>query len=198
MSGYDGTSFQYSKCTILQVTELIESFQILSSEQNPFMWDPSASRIKSSVLTLNLYGEGNKEIVVKDLDEDIEIEIQVPEGAIPKVRHSIVTSADTSLKEFVVPVPNMDSSVHIILRPMDEEKLEIYIRYNESPTVTEHDINITVPKIDVDATGISTQDMVDEFAHTIFLPPEYIQEHGTGDYIIGVRIYGNSIIINFV
>lgn len=78
------------------------------------------------------------------------------------------------------------SSVHIVVTPEDSEtKLECYLGIGRQPTLQSYESNFTIPH--QLSYEVSDTQLKKELEHTIFLPPEFVQEMGIGAYYLGVR-----------
>ncbi|XP_062619009.1 polycystin-1-related protein-like [Saccostrea cucullata] len=180
-------SFQMPEMdTILsQNTSYVDS-KVLSSKTNPYVWDSSAKFINTPVLTLNLYDSDGQEIAVKNLNDNITIDISVDSSKLKISEINFPLTSREKLSYHFFTVRSNMSSVHIIVKPEDPEtKLECYVGIGRQPTIDDYDSNFTIPR--ELAYSVEDASLRDELEHTIFLSPEYVQERGIGNYYLGVR-----------
>jgi len=160
----------------------------LTSVRNPYIWDDSADHITTGVIQLDLYDSHDLQIQVNDLTEDIIIDI-TPSTFSVRERFSTLKSSDKELKVYEIQVDNNDTSVHITIRPETDALIQVFVKAGSSPTVSDADFNITIPA-DVTGLDITSASLTDELQHTVFLSPEFVQEHGAGLYVVGVKLFG--------
>ncbi|XP_021359195.1 uncharacterized protein LOC110454143 [Mizuhopecten yessoensis] len=172
-------------------TSYIDS-KVLSASQNTYVWDDSSSKIKTPVLSLSLYDSDKNEIPIADLEEDITIDITIPSEISNNVRMSSVSNLDEKLLQFVVEAGSNDTSIHFIIRPEGYVPLEVYVRYNDPPTVDTYDDIFSIPRHDAVPDSVEDADMRDELAHTVFISPEFVQKHGIGSYVIAIKPFENK------
>ncbi|XP_033743898.1 polycystic kidney disease protein 1-like 2 [Pecten maximus] len=170
-------------------TSYIDS-KVLSATQNTYVWDDSSSKIKTPVLSLSLYDSDKNEILLAGLKNDITIDIALPSTPPDNIRMLSVSNLDEELTEFVVEANSNETSIHFVIRPEGDALLEVFVRYQVAPTVDMYDSVFLIPNYDVLPGSAEVDD--DEFAHTVFISPEFVQEHGTGSYIVAIKPFENK------
>ncbi|XP_069125477.1 polycystin-1-like protein 2 [Argopecten irradians] len=173
-------------------TSYIDS-KVLSATQNTYVWDDSSSKIKTPVLSLSLYDSDKNEIPIADLKDDITIDIILPTNPSDNARMMSVSNLDEKLTEFVVEASSNDTSIHFVIRPEEDALVEVYVRYNVAPTVDIYDNVFLIPNYDaVLSSNVEDSSIDDELAHTVFISPEFVQEHGIGSYVIAIKPFENK------
>ncbi|XP_066966740.1 serine-rich adhesin for platelets-like [Macrobrachium rosenbergii] len=163
----------------------------MSMSENPFVWGSGASNLRSAVVSLTLGdGKGN-DLEIKDTDEDIIIEVDIDPANVPEpVEFSPFVRRDATWDNtHVINVANNNSAIYLVLRPdSDNATFEVLIRYGERADDVNYDLAYQIPRnlSEEDVDDLSPEDE-DEMTYSIFVSPDFIEYHGTGDYYVRVK-----------
>ena len=113
---------------------------------NPFTWDSSSKKIKSSVTSLNLQSGNGKKITVSNLDRDIEIVIPIsspPTNSSNGTEHNFLKPNKMSFRGYYAELADVPVSMRI---GVQEEgiAIELFVKFGERPTIENFDHNFTV------------------------------------------------------
>ena len=113
---------------------------------NPFTWDSSSKKIKSSVTSLNLQSGNGKKINVSNLDSDIEIVIPIsspPTNKSNGTEHYFLKPNKMSFHGYHAGLADVPVSIRIGVQ--DERiAIKLFVKFGERPTIEDFDHNFTV------------------------------------------------------
>ena len=124
--------------------------QLVSFNSNPFSWDESAESVTSSVLDFELKGANGARFNVSGLTEEIEItltpgrRVTQPDVSTNFVKPSL-NGSGSNMRYHRISIPGKEYAVFIRVIPPEDVGLEVYVRYNERPTLTEYNVTASVP-----------------------------------------------------
>ena len=112
---------------------------------NPFTWDTSSKKIKSSVTSLDLQSDGKK-INVSNLESDIEIVIPIsspPKNASNETEHSFLKPNKMTIRSTYAKLADVPVSIKF---GVQEEGIviEMFVKFGTKPTTEDSDHNFTV------------------------------------------------------
>ena len=113
---------------------------------NPFTWDSSSKKIKSSVTSLNLQTDNGKKINVSNLDSDIEIVIPIsspPTNTSNGTEHYFLKPNRMSFRSYYAELADVPVSIKIGV-PEEGMVIEIFVKFGKRPTIEDFDHNFTV------------------------------------------------------
>ena len=113
---------------------------------NPFTWDSSSKKIKSSVTSLNLQTDNGKKINVSNLDSDIEIVIPIsspPTNTSNGTEHYFLKPNRMSFRSYYAELADVPVSIKIGV-PEEGMVIEIFVKFGKRPTTEDFDHNFTV------------------------------------------------------
>ena len=122
---------------------------------NPFTWDNSSKKIKSSVTSLNLQNGHGKKINVSNLHNDIEIVIPIssPSTNISNgTEHYFLKPNKMSFRSYYAELADVPVSIKIGV----QEKsivIELFVKFGKRPTIEDFDHNFTVTSTCRDKTS---------------------------------------------
>ena len=113
---------------------------------NPFTWDNSSKKIKSSVTSLNLQSGDGKKINVSDLDSDIEIVIPIsspPKNTSNGTEHYFLKPNKMTIRSTYAQLEDVPVSIKI---GVQEEGIviEMFVKFGSRPMIEDSDHNFTV------------------------------------------------------
>ena len=113
---------------------------------NPFTWDSSRKKIKSSVTSLNLQTGNGKKINVSNLHSDIEIIIPIsspPKNNSNGTEHYSLKPNKMSFRGYYAELADVPVSIKI---GVQEEGIviELLVKFGKRPTIEDFDHNFTV------------------------------------------------------
>ena len=116
---------------------------------NPFTWDNSSNKIKSSVTSLNLQSGNGKNINVSNLDSDIEIVIPIsspPANTSNGTEHYFLKPNEMSFHSYYAELA--DVPVSIVIGVQKEGVVtELFVKFGKRPSIDDFDHNFTVTSI---------------------------------------------------
>ncbi|XP_064111520.1 polycystin-1-like protein 2 [Macrobrachium nipponense] len=164
----------------------------MSMSENPLpVWGSGASNLRSAVVSLTLGdGKGN-DLEIKDTEEDIIIEVDIDPANVPEpVEFSPFVRRDATWDNtHVINVANNNSAIYLVLRPdSDNATFEVLIRYGDRADDVNYDLAFQIPRnlSEEDLDDLSPENE-DEMTYSIFVSPDFIEYHGTGDYYVRVK-----------
>ena len=113
---------------------------------NPFTWDSSSKKIKSSVISLNLQTRNGKKINVSNLDSDIEIVVPIsspPTNNSMGTDHYFLKPNKMSFRSYYAELAYVPVSIKIGL-PEKGIAIELFVKSGKRPTIGDFDHNFTV------------------------------------------------------
>ncbi|XP_068248147.1 uncharacterized protein [Palaemon carinicauda] len=163
----------------------------MSMSENPFVWGSGASNLKSSVVSLTL-GDGNgNDLEIKDTDEDIFIDVDIDPSNVPEaVEFSPFVRRDATWDNtHVINVANNSSAIYLVIRPdSNNVTFEVLIRFGERADDDNYDFAYQIPR-NLSEEGLDdlSPELEEEMTYSIFVSPEFIDYHGSGDYFVRVK-----------
>ena len=113
---------------------------------NPFTWDSSSKKIKSSVTSLNLQTGNGKKINVSNLHSDIEIVIPIssqPTNNSNGTEHYFLKPNKMSFRGYYAELADVPVSIKIGVRE-EGIAIELFVKFGKRPTIEDFDHNFTV------------------------------------------------------
>ena len=113
---------------------------------NPFTWDNSSKKIKSSVTSLNLQSGNGKKINISNLDSDIEIVIPIssaPTNTSNGTEHYFLKPNRMSFRSYYAELADVPVSIKIGVQEEDIV-IELFVKFGKRPTIEDFDHNFTV------------------------------------------------------
>ena len=113
---------------------------------NPFTWDNSSNKIKSSVTSLNLQSGNGKKINVSNLDGDIEIVIPIsslPTNTSNGTEHYFLKPNRMSFRSYYAELADVPVSIKIGGQE-EGAVIELFVKFGKRPTTEDFDYNFTV------------------------------------------------------
>ena len=112
---------------------------------NPFTWDKSSKKIKSSVTSLNLQDGDGKKINVSNLENYIKIVIPIsssPKNTSNETEHYFLKPNKLSMRSYYAELA--DVPVSIRLGAPVGVVIEMYVKFGSRPTIEDSDHNFTL------------------------------------------------------
>ena len=112
---------------------------------NPFTWDSSSKKIKSSVTSLELKSNGAEKLNVSNLDNDIEIVIPIsnpPKNSSNTTQHYFLKPDRISFRIYYADLADVAVSLRLGLAITGVE-IEMRIKFGQRPTMVDYDHNFT-------------------------------------------------------
>ncbi|KAL9954039.1 hypothetical protein ACROYT_G041527 [Oculina patagonica] len=113
---------------------------------NPFTWDKSSKKVKSSVTSLDLQSGNGKKINVSNLDNDIEIVIPIsspPKNTSNGTKHNFLKPNKMSFRSYYAELADVPVSIKIGAQEEDIV-IEMFVKVGSRPTIDDSDHNFTV------------------------------------------------------
>ena len=113
---------------------------------NPFTWDNSSKKIKSSVTSLNLQSSNGKKINVSNLDSDIEIVIPIsspPTNNSNGTEHYFLKPNKMSFHGYYAELADVPVSIKIGAQEKGTV-IELFVKFGKRPTIEDFDHNFTI------------------------------------------------------
>ena len=114
---------------------------------NPFTWDNSSKKIKSSVVSLDLQIRNGTKIDVSNLDNYIEIVIPIsssPPNTSNVTEHYFLKPNKMSFRSYYAELADVPVSIKIVVQA-EGAVIELLVKNGSRPTMEDHDYNFTVP-----------------------------------------------------
>ena len=121
---------------------------------NPFTWDNSSKKIKSSVTSLDLQSGDGKNINVSNLDSDIEIVIPIsspPTNTSNKTEHYFLKPNKMSFRSYYAELADVPVSIKI--GTPEGTVIELFVKIGSKPSIEDTDYNFTVTSICANQTN---------------------------------------------
>ena len=112
---------------------------------NPFTWDSSSKKIKSSVTSLELKSNSAGKLNVSNLDNDIEIVIPIfnpPKNSSNSTQHYFLKPDRISFRSYYADLADVPVSLRLGLA-MTGVEIEMRIKFGQRPTMMDFDHNFT-------------------------------------------------------
>ena len=177
--------------------------QFLATASNPFSYSDSAKAIKSGVVTLSYSNPDGSPKEVSNTSEPIDIRTAgKPELAPPSSNFTVwapvAEVSELPMAYHRIQINSNDSSLHIVLRPMDEITFfQVFVAYKYFPNETLYNFTQIIPTTDnVTLAEAKDEQARDELKFTVFVPPELTRFNGT--YYVGIKVTGVRVEIPFV
>ena len=113
---------------------------------NPFTWDNSSKKIKSSVISLDLQGANGEKINVSNLDNYIEILIPIsssPQKTNNATDHYFLKPNKMSFHSYYAEIADVPVSIKIGAKKLGVV-IEMFLKFGARPTIEDSDHNFTV------------------------------------------------------
>ncbi|XP_078351938.1 LOW QUALITY PROTEIN: polycystin-1-like protein 2 [Oculina patagonica] len=113
---------------------------------NPFTWDNSSKKIKSSVTSLDLQSGNGKKINVSSLDSDIEIVIPIsspPANTSNGTEHYFLKPNKMSIRSYYAGLVDVPVSIRIGVQE-EGTVTQLFVKFGSRPTIEDSDHNFTV------------------------------------------------------
>ena len=125
---------------------LVFFFQMQALNFNPFTWDNSSKKIKSSVTSLDLQSGDGKKINVSNLDNDIVIVIPIsspPSNTSNKTEHYFLKPNKMSIRSYYAELADVPVSIKIGVQ-QEGIGINLFVKSGSRPTIENSDHNFTV------------------------------------------------------
>ena len=113
---------------------------------NPFTWDNSSKKVKSSVISLDLQSGNGKKINVSNLDSDIEIVVPIssqPTNTSNGTEHNFLKPNKISIRSYYAELADVPVSIKIgVLR--EGTVTQLFVKFGSRPSIENSDHNFTV------------------------------------------------------
>ena len=112
---------------------------------NPFTWDSSSKKIKSSVTSLELKSNSAEKLNVSNLDNDIEIVIPIsnpPKNSSNTTQHYFLKPDRISFRSYYADLADVPVSLSLGLA-ITGVQIEMRIKFGQRPTMMDFDHNFT-------------------------------------------------------
>ena len=113
---------------------------------NPFTWDNSSKKIRSSVTSLDLQGANGEKINVSNLDNYIEILIPIsssPQKTNNATDHYFLKPNKMSFHSYYAEIADVPVSIKIGAKKLGVV-IEMFLKFGARPTIEDSDHNFTV------------------------------------------------------
>ena len=122
------------------------SFQMRAIHFNPFTWDNSSKKVKSSVTSLDLQSANGTKINVSNLDNYIEIVIPLsipPTNTSNGNEHYFLKPNRMSIRSYYAELADVPVSIRIGAH-VEGAVIKLYVKFGSKPTMDESDHNFTI------------------------------------------------------
>lgn len=113
---------------------------------NPFTWDSSSKKVKSSVTSLDLQSGNGSKINVSNLDNDITIVIPIssqPTNTGNGMNHYFLKPNKMTIRSYYAELGDVPVSIRLgVLQ--EDAVIELLVKYGSRPTLRESDHNFTI------------------------------------------------------
>ena len=122
------------------------SFQMRAIHFNPFTWDNSSKKVKSSVISLDLQSANGTKINVSNLDNYIDVVIPITSpspNTSNETEHYFLKPNKMSFRSYYAELADVPVSIKIGV----QEKgvvIELFVKFGKRPTIKDFDHNFTV------------------------------------------------------
>ena len=113
---------------------------------NPFTWDKSSKKVKSSVTSLDLQSGNGRKLNVSNLESDIEIVIPIsspPTSTSNETEHYFLKPNKMSIRSYYAELADVPVSIKIGVQK-DGIVIELFVKFGSRPTIEDSDHNSTV------------------------------------------------------
>ena len=113
---------------------------------NPFTWDNSSKKIKSSVASLDLQSSNGEKINVSNLNNNIEIVIPIsssPSNTSNKTEHYFLKPNKMSFRSYYAELADVPVSIKIKAQRLGIV-IQLFLKFKARPTMEDFDRNFTV------------------------------------------------------
>ena len=120
-------------------------FQMQAVDFNPFTWDNSSNKVKSSVISLELKSGNAKRINVSNLNNDIEIIIPIsspPQNSSNGTEHYFLKPNQMSVRSYYAELADVPVSLTFGVA-QEGIHVELYIKFGRRPSASDSDHNFT-------------------------------------------------------
>lgn len=121
-------------------------FQMRAIHFNPFTWDNSSKKVKSSVASLDLQSANGTKINVSNLDNYIEIVIPItgpPPNTSNETEHHFLKPHKMSFRSYYAELADVPVSIKIGVEK-EGTVIELFARFRSRPTIKDSDHNFTI------------------------------------------------------
>ena len=121
-------------------------FQMKALNFNPFTWDNSSKKIKSSVTSLDLQSGDGKKINVSNLDNDIVIVIPIsspPTNTSNGTEHYFLKPNKMSIRSYYAELADVPVSIKIGVQ-QEGTGIQLFVKSGSRPTIKNSDHNFTI------------------------------------------------------
>ena len=139
---------------------------------NPFTWDNSSKKVKSSVISLDLQSGNGKKINVSNLDSDIEIVVPIssqPTNTSNGTEHNFLKPNKISIRSYYAELADVPVSIKIgVLR--EGTVTQLFVKFGSRPTIENSDHNFTVTSTcrnQTDDKQNETSCIIEESSYTV-------------------------------
>ncbi|KAK3727528.1 hypothetical protein QZH41_006576 [Actinostola sp. cb2023] len=156
---------------------------------NPYTWDKTSPRIKSSIVKLGIKDDAHQTLKIENLAEDIEFVISDVEEPVLDNPPQYYKNADNSTMQYhSITHTEEGGSIRLGIRPVNgSDFFAAYIKYAARPTKTDYDMKATFPNYTTcvfDRNGIPVNCSQDP--HQLYIPSEFLQRKG--EYFVGITL----------
>lgn len=162
---------------------------MLSIPENPYTWDETSPRIKSSIVTLRIKDDSGQTVKIENLADDIEIVISDVKEPITTNPPKYYKKADNSTMQYhSITHTQTGGSIRLGIQPVNgSDFFSAYIKYATRPTKAEYDLKVIFPDyssctFDRDMKPVNCS----EDPHQIYISSEFLEKLGV--YFIGVML----------
>ena len=113
---------------------------------NPFTWDNSSNKIRSSVTSLELKSNSAEKINVSNLVDDIEILIPIsspPQNSTNGTQHNFLKPNRISVRSYYAELANVPVSLKLGTAKAGIQ-ISLFIKFGKRPTINDFDHNFTM------------------------------------------------------
>ena len=117
--------------------------------ENPITWPESSSRIRSPVLGLKIWRNGNEVVVIDNLSEDIQITIPSTDSHNLSLETMGFTEPNgRSIQYHTFHIEEDDDILQFKLSRLNStNEITVYVKYGIKPTVSDYDFSYTLPNM---------------------------------------------------
>lgn len=154
---------------------------------NPYTWDRTSTRIKSSIIKLKIKNDMGDTVKIENLEEDIEIVLSDVEEPVTEKPPEYFKRADNSSMQYhTVDHTQPGGSIKLGVRPVNKSDSFIaYIKYETRPTHTDYDMKMIFPNY---SSCIINEDLIpfncSENPYQLVIPSDFLAK--TGIYFVGI------------
>jgi len=122
------------------------SFQMRAIDFNPFIWDNSSKKVKSSVTSLNLQSANATRINLSNLDNYIEIAIPLsrrPANTSNATKHYFLKPNRMSIRSYYAELADVHVTIRIGVQ-VEGTVIKLFVKLGSRPTIEDSDHNFTI------------------------------------------------------